>query len=722
MEFRILGPLYADAGTGSGPALLGQPLLQSALAVLLLRANRTCSRPFLIDALWGSEPPAAPEAALRVCISRLRSCLGDCACRLQTIGPPGGRAPVLRQQRGYVMHVRPGELDADEFSDLAAQGQSELDIGNAAAAAASFVQALALWGDPPLPDLPDSPALAADVTRLAQHRRTVMDALIDARLAVGEHDQLLGQLRAAVAAEPGRERTCEQLMSACHSLGLRKEALEVYQTARRVTLEQQGAEPGPALSVLYRRILAEEAAMDPTPPTVNSGALPGPLRPGQRLPGARSPRALPPGAHSPGPLQPHALRAGPRPPDPRPPGAPPLPPLPPGPRVPGPQAPAPLPTGPRPPGAPPLTPLPPGPQVTGPQAPAPLPTGPRPPGAPPLTPLPPGPRLPGPQAPAPPADFTGRSAELAAVVAGLSGPGVPIAIVSGAPGIGKTAAAAAAVLQLREQFADGQLYTELGGLERPRDPQDVLAELLQAIGVTERNVPAAGPPRAALYRSLLADRRILVIADDAASAMQVRPLIPAAGGAGVIVTSRSRLSGLAGARHIELGGLDVADALALLCATAGPDRISADSAAAHAVAAICGGLPLALRLAGEVLAARPGLTVHALAAELASDRVLEILVAEDVSVRETIGTSYRALSAFARSILSAVALTLPGEIPANELVAAAAGDATVPAQLTGVGLLAPAHLELPGEYYSIHPLIRRYAAMQANADTHPGAD
>jgi DNA-binding SARP family transcriptional activator len=712
MEFRILGPLYADAGTGSGPAVVGQPLLQSALAVLLLRANRTCSRPFLIDALWGSEPPAAPEAALRVCISRLRSCLGDCAGRLQTIGPPGGRAPVLRQQRGYVMHVRPGELDADEFSDLAAQGQSELDIGNAAAAAASFVQALALWGDPPLPDLPDSPALAADVTRLAQHRRTVMDALIDARLAVGEHEQLLGQLRAAVAAEPGRERTCEQLMRACHSLGLRKEALEVYQTARRVTLEQQGAEPGPALSVLYRRILAEETAMDPTPPAVNSGALPGPPRPGQRLPGARSPRALLPDAHSPGSLQPHALRASPRPPDPqppgpRPPGAPPHTPLLPGPLLPGPLLPGPLPPGPR---------------LSGPQATAPLPTGPRPPGAPPVTPLLPGPRLPGPQAPAPPADFSGRSAELAAVVAGLSGPGVPIAVVSGAPGTGKTAAAAAAALQLRDQFADGQLYAELGGLEHPRDPQDVLAELLQAIGVTERNVPPAGPPRAALYRSLLADRRILVIADDAASAMQVRPLIPAAGGAGVIVTSRSRLSGLAGARHIELGGLDEADALALLCATAGPDRISADSAAARAVAAICGGLPLALRLAGEVLAARPGLTVHALAAELASNRVLEVLAAEDVSVRETIGTSYRALSAFARSVLSAVALSSPGEIAANELVAAADGDSTVPAQLTGVGLLTPARLEMPGEYYSIHPLIRRYAVMQANADTHLGAD
>jgi DNA-binding SARP family transcriptional activator len=122
MEFRILGPVYADAGTGSGPAVISQPLLQSALAVLLLRANRPCPRSMLIEALWGSEPPSAAEAALRVCISRLRRCLGDCAPRLDSVGPPGGRAPGHRQQRGYMMIVRPGELDVDEFTDLVAQG------------------------------------------------------------------------------------------------------------------------------------------------------------------------------------------------------------------------------------------------------------------------------------------------------------------------------------------------------------------------------------------------------------------------------------------------------------------------------------------------------------------------------------------------------------------------------------------------------------------------
>ena len=99
MEFRILGPLYANAGTGQGPAVIRQPLLQSALAVLLLRANRPCPRNWLIEALWAGEPPAAPDAAMRVCISRLRHCLGDCAERLDSLGPPGGRAPGHRQQR-----------------------------------------------------------------------------------------------------------------------------------------------------------------------------------------------------------------------------------------------------------------------------------------------------------------------------------------------------------------------------------------------------------------------------------------------------------------------------------------------------------------------------------------------------------------------------------------------------------------------------------------------
>ena len=592
MEFRILGPLYADAGTGSGPAVISQPLLQSALAVLLLRANRPCPRNMLIEALWGAEPPQAAEAALRVCVSRLRRCLGDCAPRLDSVGPPGGRAPGHRQQRGYLMSVRPGELDVDAFTDLVAQGQAELDTGRPSAAAASFVQALALWGDPPLPDLPDSQVIAAPVARLKNLRQVAIDALFDARLAAGEHEHVLGQLRAAVSATPGRERTCAQLMSAYHALGMHTEALDVYQRAREVTLEQQGAEPGPVLAVLYQRILAEELTTERRAEASKHGAR------GLTMPGA--------------------------------------------------------------------------------------------------------------QAPAPPAEFVGRAVEVTRVVEYLSGPGVPVVVITGAPGMGKSAIAAVAALQLRRRFTDGQIYAELGGTEHPRDAHQVLADVLQSVGVSASTIPLAGPARAAMYRSVLAGRRILVMADDAAHAAQVRPLIPAAGGAAVLVTSRSPLAGLIGARHVRLPELSPDDALTLLGLAAGPDRTSAEPSAASEVVAACAGMPLALRLAGAVLTARPGLTLARLAGECSADGVLDALEAEDSSVRAAIGSSYRALPLAARTAFSRAAAFLAGEIPARALTEFAGGDHRVAAKLVSVGLVTAAEVETSGRGFRMHPLVRAY--------------
>jgi DNA-binding SARP family transcriptional activator len=590
MEFRILGPLYADAGTGRGAAIIRQPLLQSALAVLLLRANRPCPRGMLVEALWASEPPGSPDAALRVCISRLRRCLGDCAPRLESIGTPGGRAPGHRQQRGYMMTVRPGELDVDEFTDLVAQGQAELDAGNAAAAAAPLVQALALWGDPPLPDLPDSEVIAPDLARLSHLRQAAVDALVEARLAAGESEQVLGQLRAIVAADPGRERTYDQLMRAYRALGMRKEALDVYQQARLAMRELQGAEPGQALAVLQERILAEEMAAESA-------------------------------AH----LSAISLAA---------------------------------------------------------------------------------PMLLGWQAPAPPGDFVGRQAEIDAITAGLSGPAVPVTVVTGGPAMGKSATAAAAALQLRQRFTEGQLYAELGGVDHARDPQDVLAEMLRAMGIPSRSVPQPGPARAAMYRSLLAGRKVLVIADDAVTAAQVRLLMPAASGAAVLVTSRGRLSGLAGAVTVELGRLPDEDALSLLCRIAGPGRIAADPGAGQAIVAACGGLPLAVRLAAATLSARPGLTPGWLAARLAGPRALDVLATDDTSVRAAIGTSYRVLPAAARAAAAMAATTMPDDIPRWALSELAHGDGRVADRLTAVGLLVPAATEVGGRHYRMHELTR----------------
>jgi DNA-binding SARP family transcriptional activator len=598
MEFRILGPLYADAGAGGGPAVIRQPLLQSALALLLLRANRPCPRAMLIEALWGSEPPASPEAALRVCISRLRRCLGECAPRLESIGPPGGRAPGHRQQRGYIITVRPGELDVEEFTDLAAQGHAELDSGNAAAAATSLVHALALWGDPPLPDLPDSDVIAPDIERLTNLRQAAVDALIEARLTTGETEQVIGQLRAMVAANPGAERAYEQLMRAYRALGLRREALDVYRTARRALREQQGTEPGQALAMLQQRILAEEMATDSA-------------------------------AH----LSAISL----------------------------------------------------------------------------ATPL-----LLGWQAPAPPGDFTGREAELAAVIDGLTGPSVPVTVVCGGPGAGKTATAAAAALLLRSRFTDGQLYAELGGVEHPRDPQDVLSDMLRAIGIPARSIPPPGPARAAMYRSLLAGRKVLVVADDAATAGQVRPLIPAAGGAAVLVTSRGPLDGLAGASTVQLGGLPEHDAIALLAAVAGSNRVAAQPAAARAIATACDGLPLALRLAATALAARPGLPLGVLATELDGERRFEVLRAGDISVADAIAVSYRAASGPARAALGIATRAMPTDIPGWALTEIADGDRAIGTQLIAVGLAAPA--EIADIHYRVPGLTRAFIR-----DRKPGA-
>jgi DNA-binding SARP family transcriptional activator len=591
MEFRILGPLYADDGTGRGPASIKQPLLQSALALLLLRANRPCPRGMLIEALWANEPPGSPEAALRVCISRLRRSLGACAERLESIGPPGGRAPGHRQQRGYMMTVRPGELDVEEFTDLVAQGQAELDTGNPAAAAASLMHALALWGDPPLPDLPDCDVVAPDIERLTNLRQAAADTLIEAHLAAGETEQVLGPLRATVSERPGRERPYEQLMRAYYTLGMRKEALDVYREARRAMRELQGTEPGQSLALLQQRILAEEMAAD-------SAAL-----------SAISPSA---------------------------------------------------------------------------------------------------PLMLGWQAPAPPNDFTGRQAELAVVMDSLAGPSVPVVVLCGGPGTGKTSLAAVAAMHLRDRFCDGQLYAELGGAEHPRNPQDVLGEMLRTIGISPKSIPQPGPARGALYRALLAGRKVLVIADDAAAARQVRPLVPAAGGAAILVTSRGRLSGLAAATTVELGALSEEDALVLL-GSAGSHRVAAEPAAARAIIAACAYLPLAVRLAAAVLAERPRQPLARLAAELGERSVLDVLVAEDTSVAGAIGASYRVLPSPAQAALCTAAANLPGDVPGWALAEIAEGDPKVADQLASVGLVAPAQADTTDLRYRLDPLTRAYA-------------
>ena len=201
------------------------------------------------------------------------------------------------------------------------------------------------------------------------------------------------------------------------------------------------------------------------------------------------------------------------------------------------------------------------------------------------------------------ADFTGRQPQLE-LLAGLLGydgerVGVPIAVITGLPGAGKTALALQVAHTVRAAFPDGQLWVPLeGATGHPRDPGEVLGELARALGVPGSAIPNSTAQRAALYRSLLAGRRVLVLADDAASAAQVQPLLPGTGQCAVVVTSRSELAGPAGARLVPLDPLTQAEAVELLSKIVGERRVSAEPGAAAELTAACGQLPLAVRIAG----------------------------------------------------------------------------------------------------------------------------
>jgi DNA-binding SARP family transcriptional activator len=247
------------------------------------------------------------------------------------------------------------------------------------------------------------------------------------------------------------------------------------------------------------------------------------------------------------------------------------------------------------------------------------------------------------------ADFTGREEQLADLER-LLHPDAPTAAVvvsaiAGKGGVGKTALAVHAAHRLRVEFPDGQLYVNLDGAgPKPTDPSEVLAWLLLVLGVEGRLIPNSLSERAALYRSRLADKRVLVLLDNAADEAQVRPLLPGLPNCRVLITSRSRLVGLAGARTIALDVLPPAQAIDLLGRVAGPERVAAEPAAAAEIVRLCGYLPLAVRIAGARLAARQHRPLSWLVTRLADEhRRLDELAVGDLEVRASFALSYQGL-------------------------------------------------------------------------------
>jgi tetratricopeptide (TPR) repeat protein/transcriptional regulator with XRE-family HTH domain len=252
--------------------------------------------------------------------------------------------------------------------------------------------------------------------------------------------------------------------------------------------------------------------------------------------------------------------------------------------------------------------------------------------------------------PRPPADFTGRLAELARLRE-LLDPAAPgpalVCAMDGMGGIGKSALALVAAHQLAGAFPDGQLYVNLQGATAglpPLEPVEALGRMLRSLGLDPAAVPGGVEEAGARFRSVVAGRRLLLVLDDARSADQVRPLLPGTASSAVLITSRRVLATLEGVHTLHLDVLSRDQALELLGRIAGPERVAADPEAAEEVVGWCGRLPLAIRIAGARLAARPEWPVRDLAGELAdAARRLETLRAGELAVRASFEVSLQAL-------------------------------------------------------------------------------
>ncbi|SFD53469.1 AfsR/SARP family transcriptional regulator [Streptomyces aidingensis] len=246
-------------------------------------------------------------------------------------------------------------------------------------------------------------------------------------------------------------------------------------------------------------------------------------------------------------------------------------------------------------------------------------------------------------------DFTGRRSSLARLLDApepQDGTAVPTAVISGRAGVGKTALAVHAAHRLAPEFPDGQLFARLSGPGAPARPEAVLGRFLRAYGVSDQDIPDGLEERAETYRDCLADRRVLIVLDDAVSESQVFPLLPGSSRCRVIVTSRRPLTGLPAAVRVGLAPLTESSALELMARIAGGARIGTDRQAALALCEACGHLPLALRLAAARLSTHPHRTAGDLAARLHGDARWTEELLDRTGARHT----YAGLSAEARRL------------------------------------------------------------------------
>jgi DNA-binding SARP family transcriptional activator/Tfp pilus assembly protein PilF len=605
VKFGLLGPVSVRTAGVAVPISQGKQ--RALLAALLISANESVSVAALAEVLWGAQQPPTARVTLQNYVKRLRAAI-----------QPTGAARIRTVPGGYLIGTEADELDLTRFEALQYSAQQAAERAAWGQAADQLRAALSLWRGEPLADVPSELLALREIPRLTEMRLHAIECRIDADLHLGRHAAVIAELRKLALAHPLRERLHGLLMLALYRDGQQAEALAAYQRARRDLIEELGAEPGPELARLQRRILAADPALD-LQPVAETGSAVGNARPEARPAWAVVPRQLP------------ALVA----------------------------------------------------------------------------------------------HFTGRTAELAAL-AEMAGRAdgcaqtTVISAIAGTAGVGKTALAVQWAQQNADCFPDGQLYINLQGYDpgEPVAPGEALAIMLRGLGVPGQHIPVGEQERAGLFRSLLADRRVLLLLDNARSAEQVRPLLPGAASCSVVITSRDALAALVardGARRLDLDLLPLAEATGLLRALIG-DRAGAEPAAVEALALQCGRLPLGLRVAAD-LVARRATSLSELTRELADyQQRLDLLDAGGDP-----GTAVRAVFSWSCRHLTAEivrAFRLLGLHPGSnfDAHATAALTGTTPAKarqlldtLARASLVQPAG---PGRY-QMHDLLRAYAGEQA---------